>query len=394
MTESLQYRAPAVTARLRVPPRPISRSGELVSIVIPAYNYRRFLRTAVSSALDQRGVMVEVIIVNDASTDGSAELADELASGDSRVQALHHETNRGPVDTFNDGLGLATGEYVVRLDADDLLTPGSLERSVAVAQAFPTVGLVYGRPVHFRGQPPRSHRDRPTAWVVTPGSDWLEARCRDANNVITSPEVLMRRSVVDKVGGQRQLKHTHDMEMWLRLAAASDVAYVCGSHQAWHREHPDSFSEGAADSLGLEMMRERRDAFSTLFDGRRVEIPGAEELEELSQRALALHAVWVACHEFDRGRATEHGTQELVDFAVDTWPSITGLEAWARLQTRRDSPSHWLRRHPWLALGAIGTRTRHFTAMRRWRRAGVFGREEGAVMQQQRVPIPLRKALR
>src|SRR5207248_4875057 len=135
------------------------------------------------------------------------------AANDERIRVLVHKTNAGPVATFNDGLAEARGEFLVRLDADDVLTPGSLERSVAVAQHFPSVGLVYGHPLHFSGELRRRVRTKPTGWTIWPGRRWLADRCRNGVNVISSPEVLMRKSVVDIVGGQQPLAHTHDMEM-------------------------------------------------------------------------------------------------------------------------------------------------------------------------------------
>ena len=59
----------------------------------------------------------------------------------------------------------------------------------------------------------------------------------------------MRRSIIDRIGGQRPLAHTHDMEMWLRIAAYADVAYVNGAYEAWHREHAASLSKKAEDRL-------------------------------------------------------------------------------------------------------------------------------------------------
>ena len=200
-----------------------------VSIVIPCYNYARYLPDAVGSVLSQSGVAVDVIIVDDSSTDHSLAVAYGLSTSEPRVQVVAHSTNAGPVQTFNDGLARARGEFLVRLDADDLLTPGSLARSVAVMRQYPSVGLVYGHPLHFSGLELPSARTKPTRWTIWPGRQWLRDRCRDGWNVITSPEVLMRSSVVERVGGQKYLDHTHDMEMWLRLSAYSDVAYIHGA---------------------------------------------------------------------------------------------------------------------------------------------------------------------
>jgi glycosyltransferase involved in cell wall biosynthesis len=144
-------RLPAV----REGPIPLERRPT-VTVVIPCYNYARYLRESVSSALGQSEVDVDVVIVDDASTDDSQAVAQELAQRDPRVTVLAHHRNLGPVQTFNAGLARASGEFVARLDADDLLTNGSLGRAAAVMTRHPEVGLVYGHPIHFA--PERSRR--------------------------------------------------------------------------------------------------------------------------------------------------------------------------------------------------------------------------------------------
>src|SRR5215210_1888787 len=99
-----------------------------VSVVIPLYNYGRFLGECVQSALDQDGVDVDVLVIDDASTDDSLSVATAIAAGDSRVRVVCNERNLGMVGTMNEGLWAAGGEYLVKLDADDLLTPGALAR--------------------------------------------------------------------------------------------------------------------------------------------------------------------------------------------------------------------------------------------------------------------------
>src|SRR5438477_11093871 len=125
-----------------------------VSVVVPCYNYATFLPEALASALSQEGVQVEVIVVDDASTDDSAEVAEKFAADDGRVRVIRLEKNGRQVAAVNLALSKASGEFVVRLDADHLLTPGSLARSTALLRAFPDVGLVYGYPLHFEGPVP------------------------------------------------------------------------------------------------------------------------------------------------------------------------------------------------------------------------------------------------
>jgi len=96
-----------------------------VSIVIPVFNKVRFLEECVQSAIAQRGVGVEVICIDDASTDGSADLLDDLCRGRAGVRLARNAQNLGPGAARNRGISLATGEFVRFLDADDLLPPDS-----------------------------------------------------------------------------------------------------------------------------------------------------------------------------------------------------------------------------------------------------------------------------
>lgn len=280
------------------PPAPAARAV-LVSVVIPCYNYADYLPLAVESAVNQTGVLVEVIIVDDCSTDESLAVAERLAGEHPRVRVIDHPVNRGPVDTFNDGLDAATGDYLVRLDADDMLTPGSLARAVAVLEAYDSVGLVYGHPLHFTDTLP-APRTATTSVTLWPGAQWLARRCRDGLNVITSPEVVMRMSVVADVGGQQPLAHTHDMEMWFRIAAFCDVGYLRGCDQAWHRDHAQSLSAQKVDEI--VDLEERRHAFDTLFTGRAAAVPAAAEMHAAADRALDRAALELAVREISRGQ--------------------------------------------------------------------------------------------
>lgn len=342
-----------------------------VTVVVPCFNYARYLPEAVHSALGQDGVQVDVVIVDDASTDDSLAVARGLAAEDSRVQVLAHPHNRGPVATFNDGLAMATGEFLVRLDADDVLTPGSLARSVALCRSHPEVGLVYGHPVHFTGSRPPA-RSGPVAWTVWAGRDWLEDRCRSGVNVITSPEALMRKSVVDRVGGQRELAHTHDMEMWMRLAAFSDVGYVRGADQAWHREHDASLSMKADTPLGLTILEERRSAFETLFAGVAGDVVGARRLRDLARTTLAREALRRASYEYDRRRAPARSIAPLRHFALQTLPSADRLPEWRALQRRERAGRSWTQRRPWWLLHPLRRIVRDRAAARHWHRTGLY----------------------
>ncbi len=346
------------------------RPGATVTVVIASYNYEHYLPQAVASALGQQDVVVDVVIVDDRSTDGSLAVARALAEGEPRITVIASERNGGAVVAFNRGLAEARGEFLVRLDADDLLTPGALGRAVAVMQQLPEVGLVYGHPLHFEGDTLPPARTGPTAWTVWDGGQWMVQRCLRGSNVITSPEVVLRRSVVDEVGGLRPLRHAHDMEWWLRIATRADVAYIRGVDQAWHREHAASLSTTAAQPR--QILGEVRNAFDALFDGLGPEHPDRDRLQAGYRRALAGMAIAYADTDLDRGRITDD-VHALLAYARETDPSIVRTRDYARTARRAEHPP----RVPALTrLRGAGSRLRrrmvYLRAERRWRRTGLY----------------------
>ncbi|MGA7205647.1 MAG: glycosyltransferase family 2 protein [Specibacter sp.] len=341
-----------------------------VSVVIPCFNYARFLPFSVNSALEQSGVSVEVIIVDDASTDDSLEQAQALSRKDNRVRVLGHVKNTGPVGTFNDGLAMATGEFLVRLDADDALTPGSLARAVHLAQAFPRVGLVYGHPIHFEGELRRPwFRRKVRSWIVWAGESWLDYRCVLGVNCITSPEVLMRTSVVRHVGGQRELAHTHDMEMWMRIARASDVGWIDGADQAWHREHSGSLSARKVDLM--TDLDERAAAFQMLFtDGEGHQATASRRLET-SLHAVANEAVARACQAFVRGRGDSAEVRGYLEFARTIAGDLNRLPHGPTLQKSMELGASGSRRSPVLLARAAAYRLGNDYRRFRWKATGL-----------------------
>jgi glycosyltransferase involved in cell wall biosynthesis len=342
-----------------------------VSVIIPCYNYGHFLGESVSSALSQEGVEPEVIVVDDASTDDSAAVAERLAAQDSRVTVVRHLRNTGHVVAFNDGLAAATGEFVVRLDADDLLTPGSLVRATALFDAYPEVGLVYGHPRHFTQQSPPTPRLAMRGWSIWSGANWVAERCRRGVNCITTPEAMIRASVLDRIGGlDTRLRFAQDMEMWLRTAAVSDVGRVDGPDQALHRDHEGSMSatDGSGDLLDLY---ERRTVFEVLFEGPGGQLPNAQSLHLSAKRALAGEALERVCHAYDRGRTESEDIDGCVEFALDTFSDSRQLPQWRALQRRRMMGARLTPMMPPFAASVVWRRARNDSRYRRWARAGV-----------------------
>jgi glycosyltransferase involved in cell wall biosynthesis len=268
-----------------------------VTVVIPHYNYGQYLPYAVRTALEQPAVDADVVIVDDASTDGSAEVARRLASADPRVRLIEHTTNRRHIATYNDGLAAATGTYVVLLSADDALAPGSLARSISLLEAHRSVGLVYGTVrtfsqsvdgTQFDGAAWRGAR---MSWTVWRGRDWLERVGRRGRNPISNPEVVMRREILDDIGGyDARFPHSADLYLWLRAAARSDVGRVTGVVQAYYRVHDTNMHAVQFGGL-LDDYRAVRDTFEAFYDADGDRIRDVDRLRARTRRALSREAV-------------------------------------------------------------------------------------------------------
>ena len=169
-------------------PRPAGTPPR-VSVVIPCYKYGNYLPDCVAGVLAQEGVEVDVTIVDDASPDSSPAVAAKLATTDPRIRVIQHETNRGHIATYNEGLASAEGEYVVLLSADDLLTGGSLVRAASLMAIHPEVGLVYGFSRSFTGEP-RPPRTTVRSWSVWSGPEWLSLICHRGSNPIQTRDLF------------------------------------------------------------------------------------------------------------------------------------------------------------------------------------------------------------
>ena len=346
----------------------------VVSVIVPCYRYADVLEGCVESVLAQEGVDVRVLILDDCSPDDTPAVASRLAAADARVEYRRNETNLGLIETANAGLNWADGEYVVLLSADDLLVPGSLQRATTVMRLHPNVGMVYGRPLlAYAGKPLPEPAGRWKATDVWPGADWIRRRCRTAHNCISSPEVVVRTSVHREVGGyDPACTHTSDLNMWLRIAAVSDIAYVRGIPQAIYRIHPGSMLRNQGGTM--VDLRERRAAFGQFFAAAGAALPGAAELHSMANRALAKQALWRASRAIDRDLVDGPDPlpfDELVAFALDVSPDARRLREWKGLQMRRRLGAGRSRYFvPFVATGAAHRLHLHLSRMR-WRARGI-----------------------
>jgi glycosyltransferase involved in cell wall biosynthesis len=341
-----------------------------VDVVIPCYNYAKYLRACVDSVLTQPGVETRLLVIDDSSSDETPEIGRELASTSTRIEFIRHERNRGNIATYNEGLlDWACADYTVLLSADDMLTPGSLKRAVTIMEADDSIGLVYGPVIRFTDESRLPKLECPAfSYIRYSGQDWIAKRCRAGHNVITSPEVVVRRSVQHIVGGYRsELPHVADLEMWLRIAAVSNIGFICAVPQAFYRLHSTNMTKSRNTFVDLY---QRKAAFD-LFWQHHPHILNAERLRTAADRALAREALWRACRAYDHNQPVERRASELTSFAMATYNNVEHLSEWRALHRRqRMGPVICHRTQMFLATALI-RRITNWIQTRRWKRRGV-----------------------
>lgn len=215
-----------------------------VDVVVPCYNYGRYLKGCVQSILSQRDVDVRVLIIDDVSPDNTPAIAEQIIAADSRVSYKRNEVNLGLIGTANKGvMDWARADYVVLLSADDALTPGSLARATTLMDARPDVVLTYGTALMLHDDAAELGVGDPhdPEFAVVPG--WLFLRRMfDYGNSVPSPCAVMRTSIQHRIGGyDPQFKHTSDVDMWMRAAAVGSVGAV-NAVQGLYRWHAANMS--------------------------------------------------------------------------------------------------------------------------------------------------------
>lgn len=196
----------------------------LVSVFIPVYNAESLVAQAIESVLAQTYPHYELIVVDDASTDGTAEVIARYQNHH-KVRIHHNPTNLGIAPNWNMGVSLCKGDLVARLDADDFYAPGFLEQVVSIFQRYPDVGMVFTG-VNIISPFNELTRELPyrRSWVRT-GRDFLPELLRGCR--VRSPTVCVRRTCYEQLGPLvDELRIHHDWEMWVRIAANYDVGYL------------------------------------------------------------------------------------------------------------------------------------------------------------------------
>lgn len=222
----------------------MSADAPTVSVILPVRNGDPYLARAIDSILSQEGVDLELVVIDDGSTDGTAALLAGIA--DPRLRVVPGP-GTGLVDALNLALAQARGTYIARMDADDVALPGRLARQLAILQADPTVDMVHGAVRVIDAD------DRITGAIAAqsalPAQRAAILLGEAPGMPIIHPTVMYRRESIAKAGGYRHSPSCEDHELWLRVVDEWKIVAI-PDPVLDYRQHDGGISrEKAAEQL-------------------------------------------------------------------------------------------------------------------------------------------------
>ncbi|HEX8847831.1 MAG TPA: glycosyltransferase family A protein [Pyrinomonadaceae bacterium] len=224
----------------------------ILSVVIPTWNRSRLVCEAIESALNQRAGQVEVIVVDDGSTDDTVDVL--ARSFGSRIHLLRLPQRRGPGAARNAGIRLASGELIAFLDSDDLWLPGKLDAELGVLKRFPDADAVVSDSLTFvQGQAEeRSRFGRNGLLAASEGQVRWMSECRwlwtNSQNGVATCSITLRRRVLARLGDTlfaEDLVSCEDWELEMRIYHQGRVV-VLPEVWAWIRRLDDGARLGRA----------------------------------------------------------------------------------------------------------------------------------------------------
>lgn len=232
----------------------MKQAAPVVSVVIPSFNHAQFIGDAIRSILDQSLRDLELIVVDDASSDGSPALLRSLPA-DPRLHIVCLQTNVGAPAAMNTGAARARGEFIAFCGSDDQFMQEKLARQVDLLRGRPELSAVFTHIelIDEHGIPwePSSHPWQATfAQHNRSREAWLQ-RFFHEGNCLCQPSALIRRSTFERVGRQdARLAQLHDFALWLDLLQHGDIAIIEQPLTRYRRRRVGgSLSDGSIESF-------------------------------------------------------------------------------------------------------------------------------------------------
>ncbi len=198
-----------------------------ISVIMPVYNCDKYLEEALVSLIIQTYKDFEVIAINDGSTDNSLNILEKYAKFDSRIKIISQK-NSGIVKALNNGIKASNGEYIARMDGDDISFPNRFTEQVRILDDNSDIVLVAGNFEVINEESEFIYKE-----VIVPDDDYIQ-RAFYLRNAVAHGSVMFRKSVVEKIGLYSEaFGPTEDMELWMRLTRAGKFSATGTSVYRW-----------------------------------------------------------------------------------------------------------------------------------------------------------------
>lgn len=224
----------------------MTSSSPVVSVLITAYNRELFIAEAIESVKRSTLPDVEIIVVDDASTDRTAELARACAAGDPRVTVYVNDSNLGDYPNRNHAASYARGRYLKYVDSDDAIYPHGLEVMVKCMETFPEAGLGLSAWPDPEGPCPR---------LRSPAEAYREHFLRGDLLGRAPGSAIVNRAAFESVGGFTGRRHVGDHELWLKMAQRFPIVKM-PTDLVWDRQHPKQ-EKNYENAVETAVMREQ-----------------------------------------------------------------------------------------------------------------------------------------
>lgn len=191
-----------------------------VSVVVPCYNCEKFLRDAIESILAQGFRDFELILIDDGSTDKTPDILQGFSEEDPRVRILKNDVNGGICVALNKGLDAARGEFICRMDADDIAEPDRLEKQISFMRSFPKTVVCGSHLILIDEQGRETGRRRYDL------DDKKIKKNRFLRSPFAHPAVMIRRSILEehRIRYSERFPYAECYYLWMRLAPYGDFA--------------------------------------------------------------------------------------------------------------------------------------------------------------------------
>lgn len=207
----------------------------MVSIIIAAYNVADYVAEAVDSALAQTWPNTEVVVVDDASTDGTFQV---LTRYESKIKLIHLDVNAGSARARNVGIESAAGEFIAILDADDVFMPERVERMVGYLIDHPDMGIVSTEALHILGT---DRTRRPFHTLPEFVFHEADQDVHIMESMFTGHKIMLKKELFKNFGGyDEQFRNCQDWELLIRIITSGVKAGFIPEPLAYHRVRPGS----------------------------------------------------------------------------------------------------------------------------------------------------------